>query len=204
MAATGTGAKPPNPMIGASGTIRNLTAIMVIAVVVQAFHLVEHFAQVWQHAVQGLPAAASHGILFFLDLEWNHWIFNVAYLVALLIVGWLLRRPGVRQVLRSRPFGATAIPLFAVGVGVQLYHVVEHTVRMYQHLTLGCEPCPGTLAKGGILLGMGGFDGVYLHFAFNMTVALLPALLLIPLRPEASLWLHSTARRLKGRSTADS
>ncbi|MEK7560408.1 MAG: hypothetical protein AAB539_00430 [Patescibacteria group bacterium] len=124
------------------------------ALAYQILHWIEHIAQVYQHWWLGLPAKASHGILFFLDLEWNHFVFNTGYLLLLGAAWWLWRKNG----LRSRLLDSTVI--------IQSYHVFEHTVKIVQHVRTACEPCPGILGKY--------FDGVYLHFMFNTLVLLLP------------------------------
>lgn len=130
--------------------------ILVLALLIQGFHWIEHLAQVYQHWWLSLPIKESKGILFFLDLEWNHLIFNFVYLLPL-AAAWFLLRGKVSR---------TAIWFLAVGVLVQSYHVIEHVVRIWQHLQTACEPCKGVLGWY--------IDGVYLHFAFNTLVLTLP------------------------------
>ena len=125
--------------------------------------MVEHVAQVYQHAVLGLSIAASHGILFFLDLEWNHMIFNALYFVLLAVVFVKCRFYETHGAVGEKPLACIA---FYAGFLIQGYHVIEHSVRMVQFFQRGCTPCPGIL---GYL-----FDGVYLHAAFNTLVYVLP------------------------------
>lgn len=130
----------------------------------QILHWIEHVAQVYQHWWLGLPIAGSHGIIFFLDLEWNHFVFNTLYLAGLLVVGVGMYRTDPAW-FRAR---SAAAVLLLGGILVQVYHQLEHTVKIYQHLLNNCEPCPGILGKP--------LDGVYLHFAFNTVVLVLPLL----------------------------
>ena len=140
---------------------RWVVLLFALALIYQFFHWIEHLAQVYQHWLLKLPAAASHGVLFFLDFEWNHFVFNTGYFIALAVtLGYFLLK---RRTLAVR---AGAIALLATGTLIQAYHQVEHTVKIAQHLALGCEPCPGILGKV--------LDGVYLHFTLNTIVLVLP------------------------------
>jgi len=124
---------------------------------VQFLHYIEHLAQVYQHWWLSLPIKESKGILFFLDLEWNHFVFNFAYLVLLVVFFWfLLRKVSSRAVMR----------FLIAGTLIQGYHSIEHAIRIWQHIQTACEPCKGILGWY--------IDGVYLHFAFNTLVLALP------------------------------
>ena len=126
------------------------------ALTYQAAHLVEHLAQVYQHGWLGLPILQSHGILFFMDLEWNHFIFTTLYFITLAIVffGARLWR------YRFSPAGSLPFWGFLVGgLGLEAYHHFEHINRIAQHITSGCQPCPGILGRY--------VDLIYLHFTFN-------------------------------------
>ncbi len=132
----------------------------------QILHWVEHAAQAYQHAWLGLSILRSHGIVFFLDLEWNHFVFNTLYWAGLGVVlfgAWRWWRGAAR---RTNPFAFWGFLIG--GLGMQTYHQVEHTMRMIQHLQVGCEPCPGIL--GWYL------DGVWLHFSLNTVVLAFPLL----------------------------
>ncbi|MDP3734824.1 MAG: hypothetical protein Q8R39_00120 [bacterium] len=109
-----------------------------LALLYQLFHWIEHVVQVYQHWLRGMPAAQSHGILFFLDFEWNHFVFNTGYFIALLVVLILIITK--RQVFDIR---ASALWLLGIGTAIQGYHQIEHIVKISQHLARGCEPCPG-------------------------------------------------------------
>lgn len=139
--------------------------LLFVALVIQFFHYTEHLTQIYQHWWHGLPIKESGGILYFLNLEWNHLIFNATYLVLLslaLIAYVILKR-------KSYPLASsfrTALYLLGITLAIQGYHVMEHIIRVGMHLKTGCEPCPGILGKF--------VDGIYLHFTFNTIVFLLP------------------------------
>ena len=111
----------------------------------------------------------AHGILFFLDVEWNHFLFNLVYFTLLAVVMFILLFVRDFELLRKRRF---TFLLFVLGFLVQAYHLVEHTVRMEQFFKLGCTPCPGILGWH--------LDLVYLHFSLNTATWLLPTALLRP------------------------
>jgi hypothetical protein len=125
--------------------------------------MVEHVAQVYQHTVLGFAAPHSHGILWFLDLEWNHWIFNAAYLILIAVIFYRCKFYRIGNIKNAYRL---VFALFGVGLAVQGYHVVEHSVRMVQFFQNGCTPCPGIL---GLF-----FDGVYLHALLNTVVYIGP------------------------------
>ena len=137
-------------------------AVFTVALVLQSGHMVEHVAQLYQHAVLWWPIKESHGILFFADLEWNHFIFNTTYFLLLAYFAVQAhifhKRNGTNQWARYA---------FLAGFYVQGYHVIEHASRIGQHLQTGCSPCPGILAWT--------IDGIWLHFAFNSFTLALPA-----------------------------
>lgn len=140
--------------------------VALTAFVAQTLHMLEHVAQMYQHVVLGLPTKLANGLLFFLDLEWNHFLFNSIYLIFLLVIFARLR------FWTTRTWGGDNIipPLFVAGFAVQSYHVVEHSVRMYQFLTTGCTPCIGVIGRF--------FNMIHLHFFLNL-IAYLPLLLLL-------------------------
>lgn len=147
----------------AANARRTTIYAFALAMLLQTFHIIEHVAQVYQHAIRGLSIPESHGILFFLDLEWNHWIFNTLYFALLAVVFFQCNFYKTNEAVNEKRVTRLA---FTAGFLIQGYHVVEHSVRMTQFLQKGCTPCPGIL---GQLL-----DGVYLHAIFNTMVYILP------------------------------
>ena len=101
-------------------------ALYLSALAIQFFHLVEHLAQVYQHWWLGLR---GQGLLFFLDLEWNHFLFNLGYFTLLAwILGALWVLPKWNE-LRRR----VAVASFILAVLIQAYHVkrVHRTLRVF-------------------------------------------------------------------------
>lgn len=134
------------------------------AVLYQTFHWVEHLAQVYQHWWLGIPILEAHGILFFFDLEWNHFVFNTLYWIGLFVVFW-----GASMYKRNSPTRNKPVVFWGFIVGgliVQSWHQVEHFVKIWQHIVRSCEPCPGILAYY--------IDGIYLHFTYNTVVLIFP------------------------------
>ncbi|MEM3119566.1 MAG: hypothetical protein QXZ57_01380 [Nitrososphaerota archaeon] len=144
-----------------------LNTIVLTAFITQTLHMIEHSAQMYQHVVLGLPAKLSNGLLFFLDLEWNHFLFNTLYLTFLIIIfarlkPWLTTGLSEKEMLPI---------LFTTGLFIQSYHVLEHTYRMYEFLTIGCTPCSGILGRF--------FDMVHFHFFLNLAAYPLIAALFV-------------------------
>ncbi len=151
--------------------IETLVAVLLLSgLLFQTLHEVEHIAQFYQRWWLGAGPQEAHGILFFLDVEWNHFIFNAVYFPMLAVaLFFLLFHPQFRS-LRQQRIGRIGLGFFVLGFLIQGYHVVEHTVRMAQFFQLGCTPCPGIL--GWYL------DLVYLHFVLNTATWLLPVAIL--------------------------
>lgn len=147
---------------------RTTVFVFTAALVAQTFHMVEHVAQIYQHAILGLSVRDSHGILFFLDLEWNHFVFNSLYFGLLAFVFFQCKFYRTNGPAGEKRFACYA---FLAGLSIQSYHVFEHSVRIIQFLQTGCTPCPGILGRF--------FDGVYLHGMFNTVVYVLPLLAFI-------------------------
>jgi hypothetical protein len=144
--------------------IKKSTALVFFAaILVQVFHMLEHFAQIYQHAILGLSIRDSVGLITFLNLEYVHWIYNLAYLILLGIVFKECRFFTLKDRTNSQK---VAIILFGLSFFLQVYHVIEHTVRMSQYHITGCIPCMGILGSY--------FDGVYLHFVLNFLVFVYP------------------------------
>jgi len=147
-----------------SFVIKKSTAVaFVVTLAVQSFHMVEHVAQIHQHAILDFSVAESQGLIGALNLEWVHWVYNLAYFILLGLVfkGYLFYN------LDKRTDGQkVGILLFNVGFFLQGYHVIEHNVRMFQFFVTECTPCVGVL---GVF-----FDGVYLHFVINFLVFIFP------------------------------
>jgi hypothetical protein len=133
-----------------------IPAALALGLAIQTFHMGEHFVQVFRVHFDGVPSKG--GIVgSVVDTEWVHFAYNVAVLAGLVAViaarfrGWL-------------PRGRADIGdgLLAVAALMQSYHVVEHSVKLTQHLVTGAKVNPGILG--------GPIDLVWLHFVINLAV----------------------------------
>ena len=140
---------------------RTFLPLFVAVVVIQGIHVVEHVIQLIQ--VYGFNVADDDALGFlgyfiqFNDTEeWLHLAFNSTYLLALYLLLLPLRRLTPAVV----PHWAFAI--FLVGaVGVESWHVVEHSVIISNVIKNGGCPCPGI---GDVALGV---TDTQLHFVYN-------------------------------------
>ena len=132
-----------------------LTATILGGFAIQSFHMVEHLVQVWQVFVAQSPSRSGL-VGASADVEWVHFGFNVLVL-AFLVQVWRIGRQGAWLA-----GGGGAAAWFAAAVFVQGLHLVEHSAKLWQHLTLGIDPAPGIV---GALV-----DLVWLHFAVNTAV----------------------------------
>jgi hypothetical protein len=135
------------------------------AFIYQAGHHIEHVAQAYQYRILGMPSSESHGILWFFNLEWNHFIFNLGYYIVLVAIAMSLIGLIQKEKMKFRFIHLLMIGMLLVPQG---WHVFEHSVRITRHVQLGCEPCPGVLDE------MFGLNLLLLHFWFNTIVTVLP------------------------------
>jgi Right handed beta helix region len=147
---------PLAPATARRASATAIPAALALGLVIQTFHMGEHFVQVFRVHFDGVPSKG--GIVgSVVDTEWVHFVYNLAVLIGLAAVvaarfrGWV-------------PRGRTDIGdgLLAVALVMQGYHVVEHSVKLTQHLVTGAKVNPG-------LLG-GPIDLVWLHFVINLAV----------------------------------
>lgn len=134
---------------------RAAASLFAAALTVQIGHELEHFVQVVQAKVQHLgPPHGLFGRVF--DTEWVHFGYNLVLFVAMAAVLAAYRR-SLRGTRRS-----VAAGVFVAGVVFQGYHVIEHTVKIVQHVTTGATPAPGIVGHH--------VDLVWLHFTYNLIV----------------------------------
>jgi parallel beta-helix repeat protein len=142
-------------------------AVMAVGLVVQSFHMVEHFLQVYRVKVDHIPSRgglAGPGV----DSEWVHLAYNVTVLAMLVVaVAYAGRRS---EGARAAVVGATV---------VQAWHSIEHVAKVIQHVTLGAKVNPGVIG--------GNFDLVWFHFTINLVVYALGVL-------AALLWILAQRR----------
>lgn len=135
--------------------------LLLISVIAQTGHTLEHFVQVYQHLVLDLPVSESHGILGQADIEPVHFWWNFTIMLTLIVVyyAWEFNRP--ESTLRQFKDLRTT---FFVVLLVQGYHTFEHTLKYYQHIQTGSQGTPGLI---GHLLGS---DLIFFHFWINLIV----------------------------------
>lgn len=137
---------------------QTLMTVLLVGIVVQSFHMSEHFLQLWRVKVDGVP---SRGGLVgpVVDAELVHFAYNALVLGSLAVLfagrrrGWL----GGRGVM-------TGDGMLVAALAIQSYHVIEHTFKVAQFVRTGSKVNPG-IAGGSI-------DLVLLHFAINLAVYL--------------------------------
>jgi hypothetical protein len=122
---------------------------------------VEHIIQLIQVFVLGIPDDKALGLLGYVfqfqgTEEWLHLVFNVTYLLALLLLVAPLRSV-VPDVVPRWAFAS-----FLFGVGLEGWHNVEHAVIISNVLRNGGCPCPGI---GDVALGI---TDTVLHFFYNL------------------------------------
>ena len=156
-----------------------LTLFFVMVIGYQFFHQIEHVAQVYQYSFLGMPALDAKGILWFFNIEWNHFIFNAGYFVGLIFLSAC-----IILILKKEKELFHAPNLLIIGslVGIQGWHFLEHLVRIIRHITIGCEPCHG------ILDSVFGWGLIYLHFVFNTVVLILPLTMFVWFGFHHRLW----------------
>lgn len=156
--------------------------LLILAIILQAFHDIEHFAQMYQRIWLKLNPQMAGGILFFLNVEWNHYLFNTGYFIILILVFYfLISDSSLFHSLVKSGRGRIIMGSFIFGFVFQGYHVLEHTIRMGQYYLINCSPCPGILGHY--------FDLAYLHFTFNMITTIFPALLILLLWQKVKTYL---------------
>lgn len=138
-------------------TLTNIRRLLITTVLVQGFHIVEHILQVMQ---KSLGIAPAHGLIGAFNLEWVHFTYNAVYLI---LLGILFVVIAVKRVFPSHiPYRVPLLSAFLFLITAQGYHVVEHTVKLQQHLATGMEGTPGLLGAH--------FDLVWFHFFLNVAV----------------------------------
>lgn len=142
-----------------------VAAALLLALAYQFFHHIEHVAQIHQFSFLGKSAKESMGILWFFDIEWNHFVFNAGYFGLLLFAAASVWRWQKKMGLRAFVSPIVLVLLFAtVWEG---WHLVEHTVKITQHVVVGCKPCKGIADRAlGIKLPI-------LHYWYNFVALFL-------------------------------
>ena len=132
-------------------------------IAVQGVHVIEHVIQLIQVYVFGVPDDDALGLLGYVlaihgTEEWLHLAFNTAYLASLYVLLVPLHRLTKQGVVPAMWF-----TLFAFGVLLESWHLVEHIVIIRNAISNGggC-PCPGI---GDQALNV---TDTQLHFVYNV------------------------------------
>lgn len=160
---------------------RGAAMALVWGFVVQTFHMLEHGIQVFQ--VHVANSSNRNGLLgAHVDAEWMHLAYNVTVMAFLV---WVI----VLFVPRRARAG---LGWLQAAAAIQLYHVVEHVVKVSQHALGGVTPAPGLL---GGRVGL-----VWFHFGVNLAVyagiAAGLALIVAEVRRSVARRERSAARRV--------
>jgi hypothetical protein len=149
--------------------------VMLIGLIFQGAHHYEHVSQIFQWWYLGQHSSVSKGIIFFLDLEWNHFIFDGLYFFVLLGACAAFMR---RWNERGHQLDQMTLGLIIATLGLQGWHAIEHTYRIVKHVRTGCEPCSG-IADTAFNVPL-----IPLHFWFNVFAFTFPLVLFYWLRMD--------------------
>jgi hypothetical protein len=134
---------------------RDAVALLFLEMMVlQGFHEFEHIVQVYQRTILGIGNGAGIlGSVF--DIEPVHMAYNLLFLVLISAVYAGCRRdPSVIPANRDR-----VMRLLQISFVFQIWHTIEHVVKMYQYVQTGLNGTPGILGYY--------YSVVYLHFWYN-------------------------------------
>lgn len=125
-------------------------ALFFVLVVTQGGHLLEHFFQMIQIHLLGIPATRANGLISILNTELTHLVWN-SWVLAL-VVALIFLFPGNRWL--------------KVVLVVSVWHTIEHVYLFYKALKTGISGLPGLLGQGG-LIGILPLSRPDLHFLYN-------------------------------------
>ncbi|MCI0528309.1 MAG: hypothetical protein L0Y56_12790 [Nitrospira sp.] len=138
----------------------HLVVFTFLTIAQSIFHMGEHIAQVIQKYI--FHMAHAHGILGFFDLEWVHFFYNVGLLTPMIPIlagcGFFSRENGWARYSKKLYYTV----LFAFWV--QVWHVPEHVIKVYQHIQTGEQGTPGFLGQF--------VPVIWLHFWINLVVSI--------------------------------
>ena len=133
--------------------------LLIIAVIIQSYHMVEHIAQYIQYQFYGI--IRPHGLIEQFDTEEIHLIFAIFFFILLFTIAHNYYPKKTSLLLW----------MFRYSVVMQGYHMIEHIIRVIEYNTTGCEYCAG-------ILGMF-FHIIPLHFVMNWFVLIIPLITFI-------------------------
>jgi len=145
--------------LGAPRLLPRLTRDAVVLLfaemlVLQGVHEIEHIVQVVQRTMLGISQGAGLlGSVF--DIEPVHMVYNGAFLVLIgLVYGGCRRDRGAIPRQADR-----VMQLLVASFVFQIWHTIEHVVKMWQYVETGLNGTPGILGYW--------IPVVYLHFGYN-------------------------------------
>jgi hypothetical protein len=138
------------PRISREGVALLFLEMMIL----QGVHEMEHIIQVFQRTALGIAQGAGMlGSVF--DIEPVHMIYNVGFLVLLGLV-W----QGCRRLPTAIPRRADLVMrMLRWSFVFQVWHSIEHVVKMWQYIETGLNGTPGILGYW--------IPVVYLHLGYN-------------------------------------
>lgn len=127
--------------------------IITLSLFVQSVHMFEHISQTIQKFV--LNYQLAHGIIGSkIDLEPVRFIFNLTYLVLIVLI-FIYLRPSLKT-------NDTVFMLLLMVIILQTWHFIEHSMKLFHHFTLNCKSCPGILGND--------YNLILLHLFYNSIV----------------------------------
>ena len=142
-----------------------VVVLFTYLIIEQFFHQAEHVTQMYQFQFLGMTAGDSHGFVWFLDDEWNHFVFNALYMTGITIVFAMLYR-SLRAGGIAKTFAHTGY--MVMFLFLEGWHMVEHTYRIIHHAQGLCDQCAGILDPAS------GINRLVIHFWFNFFALIFP------------------------------
>lgn len=151
-------APPPRRAALPAAAVRPMTAwFFLFLVCYQTFHQAEHTIETVQ--LELLHHGSAHTLINGIDFEYVHFGANTLLLYGLIAVAVSAGAAARARLRVEHPWGWRAM---LVALGVQGYHVFDHTVRLFEYLRSGGQDPGGTLTVW--------INPVWFHFAINLTV----------------------------------
>lgn len=163
----------------------SIAILFVVVLIYQFFHQAEHVTQMYQFRFLGFSAQEAHGIVWFLDDEWNHFVFNLGYTIFVTVLFAFL----FRALHKTRtPWKISHVGYMLAFLVLEGWHLVEHTYRIIHHVQGLCDQCPGIIDTA--------FDinRLVLHFWLNFFALILPAAVFVWYRIPEQIFLWRRQR----------
>ncbi len=171
---------------------KGIVPLFSALLVYQFFHQAEHVTQMYQFQFLGFTSEEAHGFVWFLDEEWNHFFFNLGYMIGVSLVFNSLLKSITKT---GASIGAGAAGVMTVFLAMESWHLVEHTYRIMQHVQGLCEVC------SGIVDGNFNVNRLAYHFWLNFFALVLPLTVYVwyGIHRHLLSWFGAGQRRLLAR-----